>query len=392
MTPYAKLVSGGLGGLVLGLLLLAFSPEPQSASPAASSQKTVEIKAISGLQYDQVRFAAEPGQRVQLVLENASSLPHNLLITAPGARMSVVEAAAQMENGLDRDYAPDSDSVLHAIPVLDPGKQDTLSFAAPKEEGVYPYVCTFPGHGTVMYGAMYVSGDGNESMPPLADDPHVPADRLRTDASDTGPGSQHPYSTDPPFMYHTFMPESSPASIAVGLENGISYCFDATPVMLRYAWRGGFLDNSEVFKGHVSEQRAELEGETFYRNDGSFPLRLGENAPPDDVSFDGYRMVDERPQFLYTVDDVQVRELITPTDAGTGLRRTFQIPDAEETVRFIRSPHEDVTIDASAGSWDADTLRLRPSEAQEFTVTVTHDSSGPLSSTDPQADSSSAQR
>ncbi len=391
MTPYAKLVGGGLGGLIVGLLVLAFSPSPQS-TPAASTPKTVEIKAISGLQYDQVRFAAEPGQRVEIVLENVSSLPHNLLITAPGARMSVVKAAGQMENGLDRNYTPDSDSVLHAIPVLDPGQQDTLSFAAPAEEGVYPYVCTFPGHGTVMYGAMYVSGDGDEAMPPLADDPHVPADRLRTDATETGPGSQHPYSTDPPFMYRTFMPESSPASIAVGLETGISYCFDATPVTLRYAWRGGFLDNSEVFKGHVSEQRAEIEGTIFYRNDGSFPLRLGDNSPPDDVDFDGYRMVDERPQFLYTVDDVQVRELITPTDEGAGLRRTFQIPNAEETVRFIRSPQEDVTIEASAGSWQADTLRLRPSDAQEFTVTVTHNSSGSLSSTDPQTDSVSPQR
>jgi uncharacterized cupredoxin-like copper-binding protein len=391
MTSYAKLVGGGLGGLIMGLLILAFSPTPQS-TPPPSAPKTVEIKTISGLQYDRVRFAAEPGQRVELVLKNASSLPHNLLITAPGARMSVVKAAGRMENAVERDYTPDSDSVLYAISVLDPGEQDTLAFTAPKEEGVYPYVCTFPGHGTVMYGAMYVSGDGDEAMPPLADDPHVPADRLRSDAAESGTGSQHPYSTDPPFMYRTFMPESSPASIAVALEGGVSYCFDATPVALRYAWRGGFLDNSEVFEGHISEERAELKGETFYRTDGSFPLRLGDNTPPDDVRFDGYRMIDERPQFLYTVDGVQVRELITPADTGTGLRRTFQIPGVEDTVRFIRTPHEDVTIDASAGSWDADTLRLRPSEAREFTVTVTHDPSGPLSSTDPQTGSSSPQR
>ncbi|MFB6271538.1 MAG: DUF6797 domain-containing protein [Salinibacter sp.] len=358
----------------------------------ASSPKTVEIKAISGLQYDRVRFAAKPGQRIDLVLKNVSSLSHNLLITAPGARMSVVKAASQMDNGLERDYAPDSDSVLHVIPVLDPGQQDTLSFTAPAEEGVYPYVCTFPGHGTVMYGAMYVSGDGDEAMPPLADDPHVPADRLRTDAAGSGSAAQHPYPTDPPLMYRTFMPESSPASIAVGLKGGISYCFDTTPVTLRYAWRGGFLDNSEVFKGHVSEQRAEIEGDVFYRNDGSFPLRLGDNTPPDDVSFEGYRMVNERPQFLYTVDGVQVRELITPTDEGTGLRRTFQIPNAEDTVRFIRSPDQDVTIDASAGSWQADTLRLRPSDAKEFTVTLTHNSPSSLSSTDPQTDSGSPQR
>jgi putative heme-binding domain-containing protein len=34
-----------------------------------------------------------------------------------------------------------------------------LSFTAPKEPGVYPYVCTYPGHWRRMYGALYVVED-----------------------------------------------------------------------------------------------------------------------------------------------------------------------------------------------------------------------------------------
>ena len=34
-----------------------------------------------------------------------------------------------------------------------------LRFEAPTEPGVYPYVCTYPGHWRRMYGAMYVVDD-----------------------------------------------------------------------------------------------------------------------------------------------------------------------------------------------------------------------------------------
>ena len=148
---------------------------------------------------------------------------------------------------------------------------------------------------------------------------------------------RHPYSMAPPIMYRTFMPESSPASIAVGLERGLSYCFDTAPVMLRYAWKGGFVDNSEVFKGHVANQRARLVGEVFYRNQAGFPLRVGEGKKKPKVAFIGYRMVDGRPEFAYTVDGAEVRELITPAPSGTGLARRFQIDGLDQPLR-LRGP------------------------------------------------------
>ena len=39
-----------------------------------------------------------------------------------------------------------------------------LSFVAPKEPGVYPYVCTYPGHWRRMYAAMYVVADLDEYL------------------------------------------------------------------------------------------------------------------------------------------------------------------------------------------------------------------------------------
>jgi len=365
-------------GAGLFALCLLVAPALYAQSAQDPPPKTLTINAVSGLQYDQVRFAARPGQEVELTLENASSLAHNLVITEPGARPDIVAAANRMgAAGLERDYVPESDRVLHFIPVLDPGGRYTLTFTAPTEEGVYPYVCTYPGHGVVMYGAMYVSSDGEAAMPPLAEDPHVPPDSLRAGSASVASVSAHPYPTTPPIMYRTFMPESSPASIAVGLDGGLSYCFDTTPVMLRYAWQGGFIDNSEVFKGHVSEQRATVEGDVFYRNEVGFPLRIGASDAPPDPEFEGYTMIDGRPQFEYTIGDALVRELVEPTPDGTGLRRTFQLDGADHSVRFLTSPQDSVRIEASAGTWDGPTLRLQPDEAQRFVITMT-----PTTSTD----------
>lgn len=379
MSALFRASAGRFGAGLLVLSLLAASGlHAQSAQELPP--KTITINAVEGLQYDRVRFAVQPGQQIELTLDNISSLAHNLIITAPGTRQAIVAAANRMGvDGLERDYVPRSDSVLHVIPVLDPGEQYTLTFTAPSEEGVYPYVCTYPGHGVIMYGAMYVSSGGEAAMPPIADDTHVPPDRLRADAASTASVSAHPYSTTPPIVYRTFMPESSPASIAVGLEGELSYCFDTTPVMLRYAWQGGFVDNSEVFRGHVSEQRATIEGDVFYRNAVGFPLRIGSSDAPPDPVFKGYEMIDGRPQFEYMIGSVRVRELIEPTPDRAGLQRTFQLDGADRPVRFLTSPQDSVAFEASAGTWDGNTLRLQPSEAQRFVITMTPTTSNDMS-------------
>jgi len=45
---------------------------------------------------------------------------------------------------------------------MQPRDSQRLSFTAPNEPGVYPYVCTYPGHWRRMYGALYVVADLDE--------------------------------------------------------------------------------------------------------------------------------------------------------------------------------------------------------------------------------------
>src|SRR5690606_33207975 len=142
------------------IFLLAFLTLQQGWAQKTGDQdqvKTILIEAIPGMQYDLVRFQVRPGEKVKLVFTNKDDMGHNLLITKPEARIEVVNAALQLaEKGPVMEYIPDIPQVLWSIPVLFNGQSSSIQFNAPTEPGAYPYVCTYPGHGFVMYGVMYV--------------------------------------------------------------------------------------------------------------------------------------------------------------------------------------------------------------------------------------------
>ena len=58
--------------------------------------------------------------------------------------------------GLSKGFIPPSEKILHHTKLLDQGTSETLRFTAPTEPGVYPYLCTFPGHWILMKGEMIV--------------------------------------------------------------------------------------------------------------------------------------------------------------------------------------------------------------------------------------------
>ncbi|HEX5443723.1 MAG TPA: HEAT repeat domain-containing protein, partial [Pirellulales bacterium] len=114
------------------------------------------------MSYDQDTLALAAGKPVQFVLENADLMPHNFVIVRPGALEEVGllgESTAQQPGAVERQYVPPSDKILLASQLVPPRGAQRLTFTAPKEPGVYPYVCTYPGHWRRMYGAMYVVED-----------------------------------------------------------------------------------------------------------------------------------------------------------------------------------------------------------------------------------------
>lgn len=336
----------------------------------SSSEKAVReivIKAISGLQYDTVRFQVSPGETIKITLVNADEMAHNMVITAPDRREEIVDMALEMgAAGQDQHFVPTSDWVLAHAPVLKPEESYSFTFTAPQQEDVYPYVCTYPGHGTLMYGAIYVT---NQKMPPLAQDEHIPPQR-RGQLQETAQVQKHPYPDTYPKMYRTFLPDTGPASIAVGMTDSLSYCWDAGACRFRYLWKGGFVDMQKAWGGKGKE-RAELVGEVFYREQNESPFRIGSKDHKPMPSFMGYRMQDGLPTFTYMLDEVEVSEIITPTLEKPGIKRMMQFKNLKAPIWFVRPSDQGVDMYVNKGTWEGNYLKLSPEEAKEFTITIT---------------------
>ena len=63
---------------------------------------------------------------------------------------------AKDPGGLAKGFVPESDKILHATKLLEPDTGEVLRFNAPEQPGIYPYLCTFPGHWVIMKGEMVV--------------------------------------------------------------------------------------------------------------------------------------------------------------------------------------------------------------------------------------------
>jgi putative heme-binding domain-containing protein len=112
--------------------------------------------------YDKERIAVRAGKPVEVLLENNDLMPHNLVVLQPGSLEEIgnlAENTATQPGALERNYIPASPKILFATRLVQPREVQKLAFTAPTKPGVYPYVCTYPGHWRRMYGAMYVVED-----------------------------------------------------------------------------------------------------------------------------------------------------------------------------------------------------------------------------------------
>ncbi|HJZ89987.1 MAG TPA: PVC-type heme-binding CxxCH protein [Gemmataceae bacterium] len=112
--------------------------------------------------FDKERLAVQAGKPVEFVFENTDIMPHNFVIVQPGALEEIgnaAEAGATQPGALERHYVPQSNKLLLSSKLLQPRDVQRLSYTAPTTPGIYPYVCTYPGHWRRMYGALYVVAD-----------------------------------------------------------------------------------------------------------------------------------------------------------------------------------------------------------------------------------------
>jgi putative heme-binding domain-containing protein len=156
-------------------------PKPSKAEAEFDARKELSTVEIScqpeRMLFTQDAFTVRPGQPVKLVFTNPDATDHNLVIVKPGSLAEVGVAANEMARdpkNATGDFLPESkrDRIVAATPMIGPTRKalvHVLRFEAPTEPGVYPYVCTFPGHWIVMNGRMVVADDASQAERLLAE-------------------------------------------------------------------------------------------------------------------------------------------------------------------------------------------------------------------------------
>jgi len=130
-------------------------PAPGRAIVAASG-RPIELRSTGvALSYDVTEIRAKAGERLSLLYANESEMVHNLVIVRSESDIEPVGIAALAAHATEWVPSSERARILAASPLAQPGQTVTLDFTAPSP-GVYPYICTFSGHFTVMQGRLIV--------------------------------------------------------------------------------------------------------------------------------------------------------------------------------------------------------------------------------------------
>jgi plastocyanin len=140
-------------------VMLATRSIPNPWRQPIDGAREVRIECTSSLSYATPSFRAKPGEAIKLTLVNPDVVPHNWAIVAPGSLERIGNLTnryiADPEAPL-RHYVPDSPEVLAYTDIVLPKGEFSIHFRVPDKPGRYPYLCTFPGHWSVMNGEMVV--------------------------------------------------------------------------------------------------------------------------------------------------------------------------------------------------------------------------------------------
>ena len=158
--------------LLLSLLALAAcggdaaAPEPVAGEPVAGNTPagatgTITIRPVDNeMRYAQTAFTVEAGQEVTVVFENTATseaMHHNVVVLTSDDDDDVNRVGQAAITAAESDYIPDDPAILAHTPMSAPGETVRVTFTAPTEPGTYRYICTFPGHYTLMQGTMTVA-------------------------------------------------------------------------------------------------------------------------------------------------------------------------------------------------------------------------------------------
>ena len=156
-----------LGEMVAGVL----GPEEASKLRGQLGQLGIRVIRLGvkphRMAFDKTKLVVPAGKPIVVIFENTDMMPHNLVLTQPGSMEAIgtqAELEAQRPDALSQHYVPKNDKVIVASRLVQPQQSQRINFTTPTQPGVYPFVCTYPGHWRRMFGALMVVASPEEYL------------------------------------------------------------------------------------------------------------------------------------------------------------------------------------------------------------------------------------
>lgn len=143
----------------LALLVLISSCSQKSSDNQVFTQRIVATgNTLEEIRFEPDSFSIPSGASVKINLVNQSEHPsmfHNMVICTFGKTSEIGFKGIQA--GKKNDFVPPNNAnVLANSTVLNPGDSTSFDFTAPSA-GKFSYVCTFPGHYSIMKGVLSIN-------------------------------------------------------------------------------------------------------------------------------------------------------------------------------------------------------------------------------------------
>lgn len=119
----------------------------------------ITIESSDQMKYNLAQLKVKAGQKVMLHLKHTGKMPvqamgHNWVLLQKGTDVVAFTRLAQTAKA--SGYVPvGSKSVIAATKLIGGGQETSITFTAPAK-GIYDYICSFPGHFSMMKGKLIV--------------------------------------------------------------------------------------------------------------------------------------------------------------------------------------------------------------------------------------------
>lgn len=136
-------------------------PETNTETTAeVSNEATLSIDGNDQMQFDKKELTVKAGQKVTLTLHHSGTLAkaamgHNWVLLKAGTDVASFAEKA-VAAGEANEYIPtEGDAVIAHTGLIGGGESTTVEFTAPAA-GSYEFICSFPGHWSMMRGTLIV--------------------------------------------------------------------------------------------------------------------------------------------------------------------------------------------------------------------------------------------